>query len=342
MGNTVMTPKERVFKRLNGETVDKIPNLNILMQFAAKTIGVTYKTYVTDYRRLAEGNITCCEQYGIDMVSTVSDPMREAHGYGADVTMPEDDVPYCKEPPIRDISDIRKLKPLRPLEDERTLDRIKAVELYKKDVGDRYPILGWVEGAYAEAADLRGVNDIMMDLYDEPEAVHDLLQICTEGAISFALEQIKAGADFIGIGDAAASLIGPKGYMEFALPYEKQIVDAIHKAGAKVRLHICGNTTPILNTVTGCGADIIDVDYMVDFRAANEAFAGKCSASGNYDPVEVLLLGSVEGVKNAVRACAGMGNERTFIMAGCEVPKMTPPENLMAVDEALRELRIEN
>lgn len=342
MRETIMTPRERVFRRLNGERVDKIPNLNILMQYAAKTIGVGYKTYVTDYRRLVEGNIICCEKYGIDMVSAISDPMREVHGYGADVTMPEDDVPYCKAPLIQDISDIPRLKPLQPMEDERTRDRINAVALYHKEVGETYPILGWVEGAYAEAADLRGVNDIMMDLYDEPEAVHDLLDICTEGAIAFALEQITAGADIIGIGDAAASLIGPKGYAEFALPYEKKIIEAIHKAGAKARLHICGNISPILDTITLSGADIIDVDYMVDFAVANKAFAGKCCACGNFDPVAILLQGSVGQVKEAVNHCVAVGNEHTFIAAGCEVPRMTPMENLMAVDEALKQLRVDS
>jgi len=61
----VLTPRGRVFRRINGKTVDKIPNLNIIMTFAANFIKVPYKKYVTDFRYLVEGNIACCEKFGI-------------------------------------------------------------------------------------------------------------------------------------------------------------------------------------------------------------------------------------------------------------------------------------
>lgn len=338
MRDMELTPKERVFKRLAGEPVDRIPNLNIVMAFAAKQINVKYSDYVTDFRLLTEANIYCCEKFGIDMVSAISDPMREAHDFGADLIFPEDGVPYCKEYLIKDISDIGRLKPADPREGARMSDRISAVERYKRQASGRYPILGWVEGAFAEAADLRGLDTLMMDMFDEPEALGGLLEICTEQAIWFAEEQINAGADFIGIGDAAASLIGPKAYAGFALPYEKRIVEAVHKLGAKAKLHICGNITSILETIADSGADIIDVDFPVDFAAAHAALGNRCSVCGNFSPIEVLLQGSADTVKQAVLGCVRAGNERTFIAAGCEVPAATPPDNVMAVHEALLHL----
>lgn len=330
-----LTSKERVLRRISGEPVDRIPNLGIIMAFAARQTGVKYGDYVRDYKLLTDANIYCCDTYGIDMVSAISDPMREAHDFGADVIFPEDGVPYCKDYFIKDITDISMLKPCDPRKGERMSDRVKAVERYKEKVGDRYPILGWVEGAFAEAADLRGLNSLMMDMFDNPDAVAALLDVCTEQAIWFAVEQIKAGADFIGVGDAAASLIGPMGYAEFALPYEKRIIEAVHKHGAKAKLHICGNISSILDIIAESGADMIDVDFPVDFAAANKAFEGKCSACGNFNPVEVLLQGSTETVKQAVVKCVHAGNDRTFIAAGCEVPVSTPPENLKVVHEAL-------
>ena len=38
----------------------------------------------------------------------------------------------------------------------RILERIRAVELYPQQAGDRYPILGGLEGPIAEMADVRG------------------------------------------------------------------------------------------------------------------------------------------------------------------------------------------
>ena len=333
-----MNSYERVLKRLEGEPVDKIPNLNIIMTFSAKYIGVPYKKYVTDYRYLVEGNIACCEKFGIDMVSAISDPYRELHDFGGNVIFPEDDVPKCTDFLLKEYSDIKKLSIKEPLESARMLDRIKAVELYKRKLSGSYPILGWIEGAFAEANNLREMSSIMMDLIDEPDFVHEVLEICTEQAIRFGIEQVKAGADFIGVGDAAASLIGPKYFETFALPYEKRICDAIHEAGAKVKLHICGNIAPILDLIHLSGADIIDIDWMVDFGQAVDTFSNKCSACGNFDPVDIMLKGTPKRVEQAVMKCVEVGNDNTFIAAGCEVPKETPIENMVAVDETLKKL----
>jgi MtaA/CmuA family methyltransferase len=334
----IMTPKERVFNRLQGEVVDKIPNLNIVMTFAANFIKVPYKKYVTDHRCLVEGNIACCEKFGIDMVSAISDPYREAQGFGANIIFPDDDVPKCSDYFIKDYSDIKKLKVKSAINSERANDRIEAIRLYKKEVGEKYPILGWVEGAFAEAADLMGVSKMMVDIYDSPDFVKDLLEICTMQAILFSEEQINAGADFVGIGDAVASLISPSVYKSLVLPCEQRIINAIHDNGAKAKLHICGNISSILDILPLTGADIVDIDWMVNFKTANEIFKGKCCACGNFDPVRIMLQGNTEDIERAVTSCVNEGNSNTFIAAGCEVPKMTPLENMVKADLMLKEI----
>lgn len=331
-----MTPKERVYKRLNGEEVDKIPNLNIIMTFVAKYIDTPYKKYITDYRYLVEGNIKCCKKFGIDMVSVISDPFRETHGFGANIIFPEDDVPKCTDHLLNEYSFIKELKISDPEKSERMNDRLEAIRLFKKELGEEFPILGWVEGPIAEAADLRGMGKIMTDIIDSPEFTKELFEICTQQSIVFSLAQIDAGADMVGIGDAAASLIGPKLYKDLVLEYEQRIIDAIHKRGAKARLHICGNISSILKYLPQTGADIIDIDWMVDFKEANRIFEGKCTACGNFDPVNIMLNGSTNDVKEAVLSCIENGNETTFIAAGCEIPKMTPLENMIQVDATLK------
>lgn len=335
-----MTPYERVNNRLKGKPVDKAPNLSILMTFAAKYIGVSYDRFCKDHRYLVEANIKCNEAFGIDMLSTMSDPYREAFDFGAKIEFPYDDLPKCKEYPIKNISDIINLKRFEPNASVRILDRIKAIELYKKEAGNHYPVLGWVEGAFAEAADLRGVNEIMMDVYDEPEFLRELVNVSCEQAILCAKAQIQAGADFIGIGDAVASLVSPSIYNEFVLPFEKKIIEEVHEAGARVKLHICGNVTHILDLMVETGADIIDIDSMVDFKSAIDMFNGHCSACGNFDPVRILYNGSPENVKTAVEYCLSVSDRYTFISPGCEVPKDTPFENLKAIDDALNEYSI--
>lgn len=325
-----MTSKERIYARLRGEKVDKIPNLCIIMQFAAQEYGVPYGTYVTDYKVLAAAAYECCEKYGIDLLCAISDPMREAEGFGAKVVIPENGVPYAAEPLIKELADIAKLRVIDPINGRRMNDRLEAVRLLCEKSAGQHSVCGWVEGALAESCDLRDLNNLFIDICDEPETVHQLLEICTQQSILFAQAQIAAGADMVGIGDAAASLIGPALYEEFAFPYEKRIVDAIHAAGAIAKLHICGNIEPILPLVAQTGADIVDCDHMVPLSKA--AAICKGSISGNFDPVEILLHGSADTVRSAVRDCISQGNDRIMVAAGCEVPIGTPPENMREVN----------
>ena len=332
-----MNAIERVYNRLKGNPVDRAPNTCIIMQFAARYIGVEYGKYCTDYRYLAEANIKCCRDFGIDMVSAISDPTREASALGSEVIIRNENVPYCKEPLIKQYSDINKIKKVIVNRSQRMLDRIKAIEYYKKNVGNEFPILGWCEGPLSLAGELRGINEICIDLVDEPEFVEELMDICVEVSSIFAQEQIGAGADFVGIGDAAASLIGPKFYKQYVMLREKELINTIHKAGAKVKLHICGDITSLLEFLPLTGADIIDIDWMVDFKKANEIFNCKACACGNFDPVKILLQGTIKDIKKNVKECLMNGNRYTFISAGCEVPKYTPYENIRAVTEALYE-----
>jgi MtaA/CmuA family methyltransferase len=215
-------------------------------------------------------------------------------------------------------------------------DRLEAVRLFREQVGGEVPVMGWVEGALAGAADLRGVTNLMTDLYDRPEWVEELLELCTEVEIAFARAQIEAGADIIGLGDAVASQIAPRLYARYALPYEQRIFAAVHEAGALARLHICGNTSKIVDQMARSGADIIDIDWMVDMEAAAQAF-GDIAICGNFDPVAVMLQGTPDDVYAATQNCMRLGGERAISAAGCEIPDGTPHENLRAQARALRD-----
>lgn len=333
-----MNSYERVMGRLEGKEVDRLPNLSLVMTFAAKQIGVPFSQYVSDYRLLTKGVLHCYEKYGLDMVCVVSDPMRETEGFGAKVIIPEDGIPYSQEHRLNDIRDIETLKVVEPSAVRRMNDRLEAIRYLKERVKNEVPVIGWVEGAVAESCDLMNMTDVFINFLDEPEEMQHLLEICSEQAILFAKTQIQAGADIIGVGDAASSLIGPALYEEFALPYQQKVIGEIKKMGAKVRLHICGNLNPVLDLVGQSGADMIDLDHMVDMDKAAEVFPKGAAVCGNFDPVAVLLQGTPELVRREVLRCKEIGKKHiNMISSGCEVPKHTPEENMMAVMETLQE-----
>ncbi|GHU59115.1 methylcobamide:CoM methyltransferase [Spirochaetia bacterium] len=331
-----MTPKERLYSRLAGKPVDKIPNMNIFMYIVAREAGVGYREYVRDYRKLVEGNLICAEKYGVDTVSAISDPMREAEAFGTEVVFPPDSVPYAKTPLITNEFNLDVLKRFDPFESTRTLDRIKACELLHQKVGNDYPVVGWLEGCIAEAADLRGLNELLIDIAMEEAYLDELFEIIFIQQKRFAKAQIDAGADIIGVGNAAASLIGPDLYKKYGLEWDKKITAYIHNCGAKVKLHICGNIAPLLELLVDVKADILDIDSMVDFSHAAKVFEGSASAvSGNVHPVAVLMQGAPAYIEAEIKRCMNTGVSTSLVAAGCEVPLASPEENLLLMDRLL-------
>jgi MtaA/CmuA family methyltransferase len=315
---------------IRGERVDVVPRTPILMQFAAEYIGSDYAAFASDYRVLTEANLRCARDFGMDQVSCISDPYRETQGFGATIEYVKDGPPRSTHP-LEDLKDLSRLAKPDPLRSERMRDRIQAAEDYRRSVFRQYSILGWIEGPAAEAADLRGVTNFLIDLMEDETFAGELMDLCVEVGIAFARAQIEAGADTIGIGDAIASQVDPDTYERLIQPREKRLVKAIQKRGAWVKLHICGNITHLLPGIADLGVDILDVDHMVSLSAVRQAVGRKVTIAGNMDPVSVIKNGTPDQIREAVaQAYAQVGNPY-LVNAGCEIPSGTPVDNLKAL-----------
>jgi MtaA/CmuA family methyltransferase len=325
---------QRMKARLKGERVDRPPNFDIFMTFAAHHIGQPLSRYYLDHRVLVAANVAMVQEFNVDILQAISDPYRETADFGGEIAFPRDGLPFCRKPLLGDEGDLRRLRRPNPATGPRMLDRLEAIRLMR---GEGIPVMGWVEGALAQAGDLRGTSAVLLDMIDRPEWLRELLEVCVGVEIEFARAQVEAGADLIGLGDAIASQISPAMYRLFALPYEKRIFDAVHAKGALTRLHICGNTTRLLPDIVTSGADIIDLDWMVDWRTACATFGSRVALCGNVDPVSVMLRASPETVYESVRDCLRVGGDRCFSAAGCEIPDGTPVDNLRAQARALRD-----
>ncbi|MCA1809785.1 MAG: uroporphyrinogen decarboxylase family protein [Kiritimatiellia bacterium] len=321
---------ERYCAVLRGERADQVPRTPILMQFAAEYCGADYAAFAADYQTLVEANLVCAMDFDFDQVSCISDPYRETQGFGAEIEYMPDGPPRSTHP-LQENRNFAKLLRPDPLRSERMLDRVKAVEEFKKQAGGQYSILGWVEGPAAEAADLRDVTNFMMDLMDDEAYAGDLMDLCLATAIDFARVQVAAGADTIGIGDAVASQMSPGIYEKLIQPREKQLVNAIQDMGAWAKLHICGNITHLLPAIADLQVDVLDLDHMVDLAEARRVVGPRVTLAGNVDPVAVVRNGTPAVIREAVqRAHAAAGNP-FLVNAGCEIPSGTPVVNLKAL-----------
>jgi len=187
-----------------------------------------------------------------------------------------------------------------------------------------------VEGPLALYADLRGVESMFLDLVDNPRLYLDAAEVLIENQIRFARAQVAAGADMIGVGDAVASLVSPPMYQQFVLPFEQRLFEAIHAAGAKVKLHICGDIRGNIRLMAQTGCDILDVDWMVPLDEARVAVGPEIALAGNFDPSAVLLQGTPQDVADAARRNIEMAGPRFILQPGCEVPPGTPEANIRA------------
>jgi MtaA/CmuA family methyltransferase len=173
-------------------------------------------------------------------------------------------------------------------------------------------------------------------LLDDPDFIRDLFEFTTIQGIEFARAQVEAGADIIGVGDAAASLVGPALYDQYVWPYEKRMVDAIHEMGALARLHICGNVTDILEGMGTLGFDIVDIDSLAPFDKARHDTGPDQILCGNIDPVRVLRNGTPDYVREETEICFNQARPNYIVGAGCEVPRDTPEENFRVLTELAR------
>ena len=328
-----MNGRERVTAKLRGEACDRLPFMPITMMFAADIAGIPYRRYATDGEALAEAQLRVAEEFGCDHVSAISDPAREVSDLGGVIEWFEDQPPAIRGD-VSLLGGKARLKTLQVPDPEapgRMSDRVRGVRALAARAGSSLMVEGWVEGPCAMAADLRGMSTLMLDFFDDAEFVNDLMEFCVRMETRFAAAQVAAGATLIGVGDAAASLIGPKIYAEFVLDWEKRLVDSIHALGVPVRLHICGNTKRIVRGMGETQCDIVDLDFLTPISEGRAAMGPDQVLLGNLDPVRALLDGTPESVYAAVAECHMQAGSRYIVGAGCEIPRGTPVENVRAM-----------
>lgn len=310
----------------------------ILMHFAARFSGFTYGEFASDYRALVESNLRCLDEFGLDAVGLISDPYRETAAFGAKVTFPEEAVPRCHQPIIGHVEEIHALRNPDVYHAERTRDRILAGKALRKQVPSKIPVIGWIEGPLAESCNLAGVNEVLLRLYMDPDFVRFMIEKVMVTAKDFARAQVEAGCGIIGVGDAICSQISAEDYREFVREQHRELFDYIHSLGAKVKLHICGNITHLLEELSYSRPDIVDLDWMVDMDRAHVLLGASTIRCGNLDPVGLIQEKEREEVARESRRLCEKEKGRAFILSGgCEITVQTPPKHLMAMRDASRQ-----
>ena len=336
-----MTGLERTMQFLRADMPDHPPFHPIIMRWAARYAGVKYRDFCTIPEVKCMAMIRCAEDFGIDWVTVMSDPWAEASAFGIQVEYPEDALPIDTGGHLPDAMAASIMKSYDPLKNSRCINRLKEIEIFRKQAGDKYFIVGWIEGPVAEYVDLRKASNASVDFLMEPDLVDKAMEIIVESAMNFVRLQIKAGAHCIGIGDSFCSQIGPELYYRFAFERQKKLVDLIHSEKAIAKLHICGNTESILEGMIKTGVDIIDIDHMVPSMGKFlPLLAGHQVFSGKSDPVTVIQNGDINTIIRSVSSDYNETGGRCIISAGCEITPETTIKNMNSFKNTVYKLKI--
>lgn len=334
-----MTPLERYLAVCNGQLPDRAPVSPFIMQFAAKSANVSYRDYCMSGEVMAYAQATCVRRFGYDSVNVTSDAVREYQALGGPTAdFGEDSVPAAEPVPfIQDLADLKRLRLPDPLGDNPMRNQVNAVKILRRELPDQ-PVYAWVEAPFQESCILRDINYFMVDLRTAPELPQEILKFVVEMETDFAYAQIEAGAQFIGIGDAIASLGSADDYAEFNFPYLSELVDRIKRRNVYIKYHACGRTRHLWKYIKQLNIDILNLDSLIDFGEARAFFGDKFVLKGNLNPVAEMMDATLEMIHTASqRSFAQAGQNGKFILSpGCELPPSTPPENLDALVESAR------
>jgi uroporphyrinogen-III decarboxylase len=159
----------------------------------------------------------------------------------------------------------------------------------------------------------------------------------------YAEAQIRAGADTIGMSDAAACMIGPRHYGRFLFPRQLRVVESIRRAHPDVivRLHMCGNTDPLILQMRQLPVQIFELDSPTNLEVARAALGLNRVILGNVATIADMLEGTPEQVYEASSRCHKTCGRFHIVGTGCEMPPATAPENLHAMVRYAREHRPE-
>lgn len=336
-----MTPLERSNAIRYGLDYDRIPCSPGVGEISARLIGSTISEYLHSPKLMVEGEIATFERFGHDGLSIGPNSYGIAEAMGANVSFPTNSIPYIEKPFITDYSMLNYIDPVNPYKDGPVPLFLEACESLKKAANDVVSVGCSIGGPLTIASYLRGTEDLLKDMFKDPENLHKLLRLVTESCKN-CIDALSVYDISIAMADPVSSgtVISSKNFIEFVKPYLCEIIEtAIEKTGKKPSFHLCGNSYRLWNEIASFDISVFSIDNIMDLDLAKKEIGDKICLMGNVDPVEVMMMGNKDSIFNSVNNCIEKAgdNPKGFILGpGCGLPLNTPLENIDYFMQAAR------
>lgn len=305
----------------------------VLSYPASARLGISIASMTESARVQADTMLYLMRELDMPMAITSMDLALEASCFGAPVS--HEGVPAVSSVILESMDDVDALRvPGEEIIVEKSpyLEAIRLVKTEMQASGDVRPIIAGISGPFSLAGQLRGVTDIMMDCYDEPELLEELVQKTTEFLCVYANLLKDAGADMLLLAEPLAGVVSPTMAEQFSHPFVKKMIESVQDDSFAVIYHNCGAGVPrMLEDLAGLGAMIYHFGNVIDLSEALENMPKTVMVMGNVDPAGIVAHGSVESVRQAVdtliQKCGSYKN--FWLSTGCDVPPDAPWENLV-------------
>jgi len=196
---------------------------------------------------------------------------------------------------------------------------VEKVNREADEFGERGMIRGFIPmfdvygqpGCWQDAAVLYGVEDLIMQTFDDPQWVHAFLKILKERKRVYIKSMEGGQFDIIehGGGDASSTVISPQIFDEFIAPYDAELVELAHRAGQRVVYHTCGGMMPLLERIADMNVDAMEtftppaIGGDADLAEAKKRIGHRVCMIGGFDQFHHFKDCTPEKTRQAVRRC---------------------------------------
>ena len=344
-----MNAKEIMEAAIRLQPVDRVPNAPFNEAPVCTYFGSTFRSALVEGPEMYNAHMKGLEEFNFDWVMLgmgyIGGIIPEA--FGCEVCWPEDVFPIIEKTSVFTMDDVAKMAK-KDMFTKRMDSFLEGVALLKKELNGEVPIACEYISPFTIATRLRGTNEIMMDMYKNPELVHELQATIVPLDIAMGKAIIDAGAEYIfyGADMECPVLLSPKHYIDFVHAPTTEVCNALSAYGAYVLPHMCGDIvkTGIVDQllkmdIHGIMPGNLTQEKVLDIRELKAKVGDRISIFDNLNPNGPLLIGTPEEVIRETQAhlekAKGMSGY-IFSTAGTSAP-LTPKENYLAMDKTVSE-----
>jgi uroporphyrinogen decarboxylase len=209
--------------------------------------------------------------------------------------------------------------------------------------GDRFRVFQIGFSLYERAWTMRSMQNLLMDFYDHPEFVRELLNTIADYNIAQVKEALKYDIDAVYFGDdwgqQRGLQMGPKLWCEFIYPVLERMYRAVHESGRYVFIHSCGDVDELFDDLIAIGVNCFNPfqPEVIDVPALLQKYRGRLIFHGGLSTQKTLPYRTVDDVRAETHRLLEMGREGGYIFAPAhDVEGDVALENMLAYIELIQ------